>query len=117
MKHLTKHHNGFTNYSLNVNSKYDRKGNIYHIEENTEIKGNEIIFTATLKVDTNTKAGRKILRNMIEKQTSPINSILKSINSDDRAFIREGAPYKYTLPDEIIEEIEKDGEIKEFERY
>lgn len=114
---LNKSHKGYEFYSGRSSTKLNRKSDIYTLEESTEFKDNEIIFTATLKINTDTKEGRKILRNMIEKQTSPIKIVLQSINSDDKSEIREGAPYKYTLPDEIIEELEKDREIKEFERY
>ena len=117
MKSISKKHDGFTPYMTIQSCQYDRSSYIYQMEELTETRENEVIFTATLKVNVATKKGRKILRNMLEKQQSPVKSVLTTINNDDKAEMQEGRPDKYTLPDNIIEEVKKDGEIKEFERY
>lgn len=114
--HISNLHKGYEEYYSIQNSSYNTKGvQNYLLEENIELNENEIVFTATLKVSAETKAGRKILRKMIETQTSPIKSILQSINADDRAEAREGHTEKYTLPENILNEIRKDGEIKKIE--
>ena len=100
------------------NDQRIKKETNYTIEELTESNEKEVIFTVQLKINLKSKSGKKILKKMIETQTSPVKNILQEINSSDRKYIREGKKSEeYTLPNEIIKQIEEDFEIKKFETY
>lgn len=89
--------------------KHTSKENIDEVilEHMTEIGEDEIVFTAAVRISTKTKGGRKILSEMINKQSSPIKKVLQNFDRDCNRDLREGRGYEYySLPDEILKLLE-----------
>lgn len=84
----------------------NRKSNEYILEHTTEISDDEVIFNVCLKLNTNSRTGKKILREMLEKQSSAVKIMLQKTDREHNIDVREEkvAPL-YQLPDEIIEKL------------
>ncbi len=90
-------------------SKHTSKENIDEVilEHMTEIGEDEIVFTAAVRISTKTKKGRKILSEMINKQSSPIKKVLQNFDRDLNRDLREERGYEYySLPEEILRLLE-----------
>lgn len=75
---------------------------IYTLEHLTEVSENEIIFTASVKINAKSKGGQKLLKAMLEKQSSPIKTILQQSDKEHNIDVREDrAAERYDLPDKI----------------
>ena len=108
---ILKEHEGLTPWEsfASTRGRHTSKGNIDEVvlEHMTEIGEDEIIFTAAVRISTKTKGGRKILSEMIKKQSSPIKKVLQNIDRDHNRDLREGKGYEYySLPDEILKLLE-----------
>lgn len=78
----------------------------YEYEEIMEKGENEIIITASLKINTGSKKGKKMLSDMIEKQNSPIKKILQERDKWLHKDLREDRYIDmYELPEDIKEEL------------
>ncbi len=77
------------------------------LEHMTEIGEDEVIFTSAVRISTKTKGGKKILSEMINKQSSPIKIVLQQFDKENNREIREGRGIEeYYLPDEILKKLE-----------
>lgn len=85
-------------------------------EEMMEKDGDEIIITASLTLNIKTKKGKNWIKDMIEKQNSPLKKYLQEADKELHRQLREtcyttGEMYK--LPNEI----KKDLEISDYNDY
>ena len=83
-------------------SQCTTQNQIYTLEHLTEVNENEVVFTASVKINAKSKGGQKMLKAMLEKQSSPIKAILQQSDREHNIDVREGkAAERYDLPDEI----------------
>ncbi len=78
----------------------------YQYEEIIEKGENEIIITASLKINTKSKKGKKMLSDMIEKQNSPIKKVLQEKDNLLHQNLREDRYLNmYELPEDLKKEL------------
>lgn len=78
----------------------------YQYEEIIEKGEDEIIITASIKINTKSKKGKKMLSDMIEKQNSPIKKVLQEKDNLLHQNLREDRYLNmYNLPKEVKEEL------------
>lgn len=104
---LAKLHNGKTLLSGYSDELLMRQGIVYSFEHITEAGEDEIIYTASIKINTKTKKGRKMILNALDKECSPLKLVLQNIEREHHIDLREGKPTSidYSLPDEIMEKL------------
>lgn len=99
---ILKTHKDFTIWETFIETKSG-----IELEHMTEIGESEIIFTAAVKVNIKTKRGKKILLEMINKQSSPIKKELQNIERNNKKDLMDGKGCEYySLPDEILKTLE-----------
>lgn len=78
----------------------------YEYEEIMEKGDDEIIITASIKINTKTKKGKKMLSDMIEKQNSPIKKVIQENDNWLHKDLREDRYLNmYDLPEEVKKEL------------
>lgn len=99
---LIKAHRNYEMFQGFICSQRTTQSQIYTLEHLTEVSENEIIFTASVKINAKSKGGQKLLKAMLEKQSSPIKTILQQSDKEHSIDVREDrAAERYDLPDEI----------------
>ncbi len=99
---LIKAHRNYEKFEGFISTHGTSKNHIYTLEHLTEVSDNEIIFTASVKINAKSKGGQKLLKAMLEKQSSPIKTILQQSDKEHSIDVREDrAAERYDLPDEI----------------
>lgn len=87
----------------------ENNGNAIMLEHMTEIGENEVILTAALTININSKSGKKLLSEMIDKQSSPIKKVLQDFDRNRNKDLKEGRGYEYySLPEEIFNILKED---------
>lgn len=82
----------------------------------TEFGDGEVIYSATIKINTKTKKGRQLINKVITKQSSPIKMYLQEYDNANRQYKEYGKPYdSYEIPKELKDIIEE--EKKKYKRY
>ncbi len=86
----------------------------YNYEEIIEKGENEIIITASLKINTKAKKGKRMLSEMIEKQNSPIKKVLQEMDKTLHQNLKED---RYLNMYELPEDLKKELNLPDYNDY
>ena len=89
-------------------------GDVY--EEMMEKDGDEIIITASLRINTKTKKGKNWIKDMIERQNSPLKRFLQEADKELHRQLRE-TDYTTNIMYKLPDNIKKDLEIQDYKDY
>lgn len=78
------------NDDLTLCGDYFSRGSGYDFRQIIETDDDEVIITAKIRIKAKTKSGIKILNTMTEKQTSPLETMIKKIERENKTGIKEG---------------------------
>ena len=111
------HYKGNNNYDVKSGEEsWSHEDPFVEYEYLTEFGEGEVIYSASIKINTKTKKGRQLINKVITKQSSPIKMYLQEYDNANRQYKEDWKPYgSYKIPQELEDIIEEEKE--KYKRY